>query len=396
MVIPNIIQIYTYNYMKRNLITFFMVSICILVFGQQVQNYDKSFNTEVSNLKNEIESLKKANDAQNMALSNLNVEIINIKKAHDEQVEFYSSTQRTILWIVSIVFVVLSGIFSAFIWIFKKPEDIWRRLQEREKEIKQLLDRIEAQHQHQKLLFILGDKGLFDYDSEDWNIIEAIAKSSENISKKQRSEYDWFFIGLWWYKQRDFKKSIVAYKMATELNANFEIAYKNLANAYDEDGDFNNAIKYNMKVIELNPNSDKAHNNLGIVYGDSGNIEKATEYFIKAIKLKPDCGYYYTNLFEHCLVNNLPFDQKIEDTFIPKFKDDKLVFSIYQMFKIYQNITSGVNYKEQLDAWNKVFYSIGFGENFRAIEKWIDEKPEGQIKEGLKTAMIFFKEYQEL
>ena len=155
-----------------------MVSICILVFGQQVQNYDKSFNTEVSNLKNEIESLKKANDAQNMALSNLNVEIINIKKAHDEQVEFYSSTQRTILWIVSIVFVVLSGIFSAFIWIFTKPEDMWRRLQEREKEIKQLLDRIEAQHQHQKLLFILGDKGLFDYDSEDWNIIEAIAKSS--------------------------------------------------------------------------------------------------------------------------------------------------------------------------------------------------------------------------
>lgn len=382
--------------MKKTLLLILIFS-AFFTLGQTNQPRAGDYKQEISSLQNEVKVMEKEINDLNLKTSNLNVEIVNLKKAHDEQVEFYKSTQQTIIWIVSIVFLILSGIFTAFIWVFKKPEQIWKGLITKEKDAKRLLDRLESQHQHQKLLFILGDKGLFDYNADDWNIINAISKSSELKPSKERTEYDWFFIGLSSYKQKDYKKSIRSYLKAIEIDDDFEVAYKNLANAYDEDGDFKNAIKTNKKVIEINPNSDKAYNNLGILYGDTTDDSvKTIECFIKAIKLKPSCGYYYTNLFEHCLVNDLPFDEKIEDAFVSKFKEQRLVFSVYQMLSAYRNIAEGKDYKEQLDNWNKVYYTIGSGENFRTIENWIDKKEEGNIKEGLKKAIMFFKEYQEI
>ncbi len=383
--------------MKTKLILL-LALITSFVFGQTNQTNAYDYKTEVISLQKKTIELNNEINALNLEINNLNLELTNLKKSHDEQVEFYKSTQQTIIWIVSIVFIILSGIFTAFIWIFKKPDDIWKNLIAREKDAKKLMERIDTQHQHQKLLFILGNKGLFDYNPDDWSIINAIAKSSESKQAKEMTEYDWFFIGLSSYKSRDYKKSIRSYLKAIELDEKFEVAYKNLANAYDEDGDFKNAIKTNNKIIEeINPNSDKAYNNLGILYGDStDNSEKAIECFIKAIKLNPNCGYYYTNLFEHCLVNDVPFNEKIEESFVSKFKDQEAVFSIYQMLSTYKNITEGKDYKELLDDWNKVYYTIGFGENFRAIENWIEKKEDEKTKEDLIKALVFFKEYQEI
>ena len=93
---------------------------------------------------------------------------------------------------------------------------------------------------------------------------------------------------------------------------------------------------------------------------------------------------------------NLPFDEKIENAFISKFKEQRVVYSVYQMITVYKNIAEGKDYIEQIESWNKIYYSIGFGENFRAVENWIENKAEGEIKDGLKKATLFFKEYQEI
>ncbi len=350
---------------------------------------------EVLKPENDIKSSTKEIQQLKIEISIANTKIVDLKERHNEQVEFYGTIQNTTIWIVSIVFLILSGIFTAFIWIFKKPDEIWKKLRERENEAKYLLQRLETQYQYQKSLFILGEKGLYSYNSNDWNMINKFASNANSLAKNKRNINDWLFIGLWNYKQKEFTEAIVAFKTATELDDKFEIAFKFLGNAYDENGDFDNAIKCFKKVIELNPQSDKAHNNLGIIYGDRGKAKKAQKYFRKALNFNPNDGYIYTNLFEHNLVNNLPFDDDLKQLFIEKFKKDKTIFSIYKMLSVYKKISEGREAAVLLEGWKKRYLTIGYGENYRAVKKWIDKNQNVNIKKELKKAMKFFKKFEQ-
>ncbi|MCZ7609846.1 MAG: tetratricopeptide repeat protein [Ignavibacterium sp.] len=69
----------------------------------------------------------------------------------------------------------------------------------------------------------------------------------------------------------NIQKAINNYKEAINLDPTREEAYANLANAYDDLRDYENAIAIYDKCIEINPNNRNHYFNLGIVYNNFRN-----------------------------------------------------------------------------------------------------------------------------
>lgn len=357
------------------------------------ENLSITYSQEITSLKIENEKLKSKID--------------DLLVLHNEQVHFYERNINTITWIVGAFFLLFNAGFALFIWFFKKPKDLLRDIENKrkdavlimeklEKDGKILLDNIEMQHKYQESLFLLGKKGLYFYTAEDWNTIQIYADKACEKKDQDRNANDNLFIGLWYYKQKDYKHAIKAFKIATNLDRKSEIAFKNLGNAYEEEKDYTNAIKSYRKVIDLNPNSIGAYNNLGISYGRIGQVEKAIECFQKAIKLDPDDGYIYTNLLESYLLNNDDFEKSIVCAFETKFKNDTNVYPIYEMLCIYKQITQGKDPSELLHKWNNKYCTIGSGEDFCGIEIWIENQTDQKIKDNLNEALKFFRQFEEL
>ncbi|MEL6561575.1 MAG: tetratricopeptide repeat protein [Bacteroidota bacterium] len=353
-----------------------------------------SFDTNSSTVFKEVEELKKETQILNVEVATLKTRIEELKEQNKAQSEYYKTSQNSMIWVMSLVFLILSAGFSLFIWFFKKPDEIWNKLKETQSNANQLLQKLDQQYKYQESLFVLGPKGLYSYSNEDWNIIEVFASKASNVISFDRSAHDWFFIGLWDYKNKDFNKSIKAFLKATELDSQFEMAFRNLGNAYGEIGENEKSIKYYKKAIDLNPKDDITLNNLGVTYSSMGKIEEASSCFKKSIKIKPTVGYTYTNLFEHNLINEQAFDQQIEKLFLAEFSDDLAVFPIYQMMKVYKKIANGEQCDLLITEWLKSYDSIGSQENYEPIKNWIATK-QSPIKSELEKALDFFKGYED-
>jgi len=379
--------------MKTTTIALILILTTMFLFSENKINNNSFQNindlkTEVSDLKNKINNLEAEVRVANAKISDL-------KESHTEQVEYYKSIHENTVWTISIIFLILSGLFTAFMWIFKRPDEIWKQLKIKEQEAKDLIKKLESNFQQQKTIFSLDKKGLYDYKSEDWAIIKEFSNNAIAMDIKSRNEYDWFCIGLWAYKEKKFQKAVNAFTNATEIKKDFDQAYKNLGNAYDEVNDTKNAIKSFENAIKYNPENDKALSNLGIIFTTKGQISKAKDFFQKAIKINPDSGYYYTNLFENDLVSGNEFDKELETKFVEKFQSDCVPFSIYEMLKIYKRISEDKTYEKQLQDWEKKYSSIGSQVTYKSITNWINKKDNGVTKENLVKAMNFFQQFEE-
>ena len=71
--------------------------------------------------------------------------------------------------------------------------------------------------------------------------------------------------------------------------------YNNRGFAYDEQGNFTQAISDYNKAIELDPEYAEAYTNRGVVYAKQGNFTQAMSDFTKAIELNPKLAEAYNN-----------------------------------------------------------------------------------------------------
>jgi hypothetical protein len=69
-----------------------------------------------------------------------------------------------------------------------------------------------------------------------------------------------------------------------------------LAEAYDLNGNTDEAIVHYLTALRLKPDYAYAHINLGIAYSKKGKLEEAVEHFKAALKLRPDLKYVHNNL----------------------------------------------------------------------------------------------------
>ncbi len=91
-------------------------------------------------------------------------------------------------------------------------------------------------------------------------------------------------------------ESIEYFKKALQYDPKYEEQYLNLANAYYETGDNDNAIKAASECLKLYPNYDRALNIMGMAYLNKHELENAFQVFQRNMKLNPKnvASYYYT------------------------------------------------------------------------------------------------------
>jgi protein O-mannosyl-transferase len=103
-------------------------------------------------------------------------------------------------------------------------------------------------------------------------------------------------IVLTWKQVQYWENSITLFKHTLKHTSNNNIIQNNLGVAYNDSGQYKEAIKVCKKSIRINPGYAKAHFNLGVAYGESGMYKEAIEACKKAISLDPDYATAHSNL----------------------------------------------------------------------------------------------------
>ncbi|MBC8753702.1 tetratricopeptide repeat protein [Kordia sp. YSTF-M3] len=377
--------------MKKILIIFTYLFILNNMFCQTVENSEtdiinQSEKYNIIKLQNEIEILKNS--------------ISDLKSNNLMYSRFYEESQSSISLTVNIFMIFIGGAFILFVYLFKRPDLMWKKVKNTEKKAKIILnglnlkiEKIDFLRKHQETIFILNKKSLFNYTDEDWNLVNIFSENASDLEENNRTFNDWIFLGLSAYRKITLRKSVEAFKKAIEINPNSEIAWKHLGTVYDKNHQIDKAISAYKKVIELNPNNDVAYNNLAIEYVTLGKFEEAQGNFLKAIRLNPNNCYVYTNYFEACLVNNVPLDNKLVEVFKDRFSDNKSANASFEMLNIYDKIIKqNINdLNIELKKWRANYQTLSWDESFRDIETWINsETVDPKYKKDLMYALNFF------
>lgn len=129
---------------------------------------------------------------------------------------------------------------------------------------------------------------------------------------KQPNEVKWpHYLGLVYRGQEKYSKAIEAYKEALKIEQR-DIIYYNIANCYNELGDYDMALENINRAIDLDPNdNDYVSTKADLLY-DMGRSKEAIEAYDTYIKANPEYwgGYYRRGFFKDNL-NDI--DGAIED-----------------------------------------------------------------------------------
>lgn len=119
-------------------------------------------------------------------------------------------------------------------------------------------------------------------------------------------DYDpeiWNYLGVAYWRKKDFEKALDAYQRALSLDNNYPIVFNNLGSLYlsifldtKEREAHRKAIQNFKKAIELDPNYFSAYNGLGTAYRFAGNLEGAIYCWDKAVELNPEYSFALYNL----------------------------------------------------------------------------------------------------
>jgi len=111
-----------------------------------------------------------------------------------------------------------------------------------------------------------------------------IAKTQSNseLAEKAKDEGNEFM------KQKKYKEAIEAYRRAIGHNPRNAVYPSNMAAAYTNMGDVENAIKCCQKAVEIDVTFHKAYARLGSIYDRKGKLKEALEQYELALKYSPD------------------------------------------------------------------------------------------------------------
>jgi tetratricopeptide (TPR) repeat protein len=92
--------------------------------------------------------------------------------------------------------------------------------------------------------------------------------------------------------------AIPFFKTAIAKDKNYEIAYYNLAQAYTNIGDYDNALQAITKCLKLYPNYNRGLNLLGLIYLNRKEYNSALQVFRKNMKVNPKyvASFYYVGV----------------------------------------------------------------------------------------------------
>jgi len=93
--------------------------------------------------------------------------------------------------------------------------------------------------------------------------------------------------GVFLAKHGRLKEAHAAFREALQLDPTEVLAYVNLGNLYDQEGEKADAEKAYQKALSLEPADPWAHYNLGLLFSEQGKLTEAEHEFKKAHDLDP-------------------------------------------------------------------------------------------------------------
>jgi tetratricopeptide (TPR) repeat protein len=148
------------------------------------------------------------------------------------------------------------------------------------------------------------------------------SKAEEYFVKAFNGETEWskagIEIGYRYYKLRMFDDASLYYRLGNMTNEHYAVAYNNLALAYKDRGNWNDAEKFFTLALEKKPGDKIIRNNTGILYHRLA-MQKQSEkkyleaeyYFNMGIKVKPapelynNLGNLYSDLEQYAAARNI-------------------------------------------------------------------------------------------
>ncbi len=203
------------------------------------------------------------------------------------------------------------------------------------------------------------------------------------------------YLGMLYNDMKEYFMAYKAYSKALEIDPKDLDSLIYLGDFFSViKGDYEKASKYYSKAIEVNPRDYRPYFHLAYAHIDKKEFDIAIELLKMAIKLNPADDQVYHTLFELEVVENREFDKELEKSFIKRFKNNKEDLAIYEMLKVLKEISQGK--KISLKEWAKKYKNIHIPQtwDFRLLEEWVDQLPEGEIKLKLTKAIYFFKDYK--
>ena len=118
---------------------------------------------------------------------------------------------------------------------------------------------------------------------------DEIRPDDQRVPSQSDSASTYFSRGLQYHDLGRWHKAIEAFKRATIVKPDYELAYFGLGIVYSQLETWEDALTSFQKAVELNPDYAAAYLGLGIAYTMLGRNSDAVEICRKAIRIKP--GY---------------------------------------------------------------------------------------------------------
>ena len=97
-------------------------------------------------------------------------------------------------------------------------------------------------------------------------------------------------------RNAQYKEAIENYRKVVELKPDMGYAYLKMATAYDRMNDPSAAVKTFREAIRYIPKNPTLYNNMGVAYGKLGKYDEEVESLKKAIRLRPNYSAARYNL----------------------------------------------------------------------------------------------------
>lgn len=135
---------------------------------------------------------------------------------------------------------------------------------------------------------------------------ESIRLHSQIIDEHPYNELAWFNLAAAYQGLKLYEKAIDAYQYAVAIDEKFDYAYRNIGDAYIRLRKYKEAIEALEKVLELSKPEEVIYEAIGHCYDRMKNFAQARFHYRKAIHLNPDdaklhykiaCTYYNEGLW---------------------------------------------------------------------------------------------------
>ncbi|HVZ24903.1 MAG TPA: tetratricopeptide repeat protein [Sediminibacterium sp.] len=117
---------------------------------------------------------------------------------------------------------------------------------------------------------------------------ESIRLHQQIIEENPFSELAWFNLAAAYQGLKLYEKAIDAYQYAVAIDEKFDYAYRNMGDAYLRLRKYREAIEVLEKVLELTRPEDVIYEAIGHCYHRMGNYAQARFHYKKAVHLNPD------------------------------------------------------------------------------------------------------------